>query len=379
MTQVTLSRLTKQFDEKPIPAVDHFDLEIESGKLTALLGPSGCGKTTTMKMIAGLLRPTSGDILFDGTSIVDIAPENRGAVMVFQNYLLFPYMSIAENIGFGLKMRGVDKKEIKTRVKDMLDLVQLPGIEDRGPKQLSGGQQQRVALARALIVEPNVLLLDEPLSNLDAHLRDEMRELIRRIQTDLKITTIFVTHDQEEAVVLADKIALMFEGKLQQFDGPDAFYEKPQSVAIARFFGGSNFIPGRYESGAITTSVGRFDASHSAVSAGDAVLSIRPEAIELDAATDNYVHGTIVSHVYVGRYARFRIAIGEHQIEVVTDPGLVKTHNDGDDVIVRFDPEKIWVLEPGGVAELTDAPEGEEDDASLFSDAPTARPAVPPR
>ena len=178
MTQVTLSALTKRFDEKSPPAVDRLDLEIESGKLTALLGPSGCGKTTTMKMIAGLLRPTSGDISFSGRSILSIPPEDRGAVMVFQNYLLFPYMTIAENIGFGLKMRKVDRRETKSRVRDMLDLVQLPGFEERKPRQLSGGQQQRIALARALIVQPNVLLLDEPLSNLDAHLRDEMRELL---------------------------------------------------------------------------------------------------------------------------------------------------------------------------------------------------------
>ena len=343
MTQVTLSALTKIFDEKSPPSVDHLDLEIESGKLTALLGPSGCGKTTTMKMIAGLLRPTSGDISFDGESILSIPPEDRGAVMVFQNYLLFPYMTIAENIGFGLKMRKVDRKEITSRVKDMLDLVQLPGFEDRKPRQLSGGQQQRIALARALIVEPNVLLLDEPLSNLDAHLRDEMRELIRRIQTEMGITTVFVTHDQEEAVVLADRIALLFDGRLQQFDVPDAFFDRPGSVAIAKFFGGTNFIPGRYENGSITTGIGRFRAPHSAVGGGDAVLSIRPEAIDLGAIGRNSVNGVVQSHVYVGRYARFRVTIGEVDIEAITDPEQVKEFNDGDEVTGKFDPNKIWV------------------------------------
>ncbi len=346
MTQVTLSRLTKRFDEKSNPAVDQLDLEIETGKLTALLGPSGCGKTTTMKMIAGLLRPTSGDIGFNGESILGIAPEDRGVVMVFQNYLLFPYMSVAENIGFGLKMRKVDRGEIKSRVKDMLDLVQLPGFEDRKPRQLSGGQQQRIALARALVVQPNVLLLDEPLSNLDAHLRDEMRELIRRIQTEMGITTVFVTHDQEEAVVLADRIALLFDGRLQQFDQPDAFYERPGSVAIAKFFGGTNFIPGHYENGGITTSIGRFDAPHSAVASGDAVLSIRPEALEIGADGANSVNGVVQSHVYVGRYARFRIAVGDIEVEVITDPGQVREFNDGDPVVVKFDPTKIWVIGP---------------------------------
>ncbi|MDE0169936.1 MAG: ABC transporter ATP-binding protein [bacterium] len=354
MTQVTLTGLTKRFDEKSNPAVDQLDLEIESGKLTALLGPSGCGKTTTMKMIAGLLRPTSGDISFDGESILSIAPEDRGAVMVFQNYLLFPYMSVADNIGFGLKMRKVSRQEIRSRVRDMLDLVQLPGFEDRKPRQLSGGQQQRIALARALIVQPNVLLLDEPLSNLDAHLRDEMRELIRRIQTEMGITTVFVTHDQEEAVVLADKIALLFDGRLQQFDLPNAFFETPNTTAIAKFFGGTNFIPGDYRDGAITTAIGRFRAPKSSVAHGDGVLSIRPEALELGIGGDNSVRGTVLSHVYVGRYARFRVSIGDTEIEAITDPGRVKEFDDGDGISVRFDPAKIWVIAPSPTEQQDD-------------------------
>ena len=346
MTQVTLSGLTKIFDAKNPPAVDQLDLDIESGKLTALLGPSGCGKTTTMKMIAGLLRPTSGDILFDGDSILSIKPEERGAVMVFQNYLLFPYMSIADNIGFGLKMRKVSKKEIRTRVTDMLDLVQLPGFEDRKPNQLSGGQQQRIALARALIVQPNVLLLDEPLSNLDAHLRDEMRVLIRRIQTEMGITTVFVTHDQEEAVVLADKVALLFDGRLQQFDVPDAFYETPRTREIATFFGGSNFIPGYYLDGTITTDIGVFEAPHTMIGEGNALLSIRPEAVDLGVGGENSVSGTVLSHVYGGRYARFQVRIGDIEIEAITEPGQVKLFADGDNIPVKFDPDKIWILGP---------------------------------
>ena len=355
MTTVRLSHLTKTFDQKAQPAVNNLDLEIESGKLTALLGPSGCGKTTTMKMIAGLLTPTEGDISFDGQSIVDVAPEDRGAVMVFQNYLLFPYMSVADNVGFGLKMRKVDRAQINSRVTEMLDLVQLPGVEDRKPKQLSGGQQQRVALARALVVEPKVLLLDEPLSNLDAHLRDEMRELVRRIQTELDITTIFVTHDQEEAVVLADRIALLFDGELQQFDEPSAFYERPQSVEVARFFGSTNFVNGTYDGERIQTSIGPFRAPHTAVGGGEAVLTIRPEAVELGApgtgdasgpAEENTVAGMIQSHVYVGRFARFNVAVGDHRIEVITDPGQVKTFNDGDAVSLRFPAEDLWLLAP---------------------------------
>ncbi|MGB1289372.1 MAG: ABC transporter ATP-binding protein, partial [Aggregatilineales bacterium] len=209
MTHVILDKIQKIYPGATIPAVDDFSLDIPSGRLVAFLGPSGCGKTTTLKMIAGLINPTAGRITFDGDDILPIPSEKRGAVMVFQNYLLFPYMSVGDNVGFGLKMRGVDKKTIQKKVQQMLELVKLPDIAKRRPAQLSGGQQQRVALARALITEPRVLLLDEPLSNLDAHLRDEMRELILMIQRDLKVTTVFVTHDQEEAVMLADRIALM--------------------------------------------------------------------------------------------------------------------------------------------------------------------------
>lgn len=344
MTHVSISNLTKYYDGSKVPAVSDLNLEIETGKLTALLGPSGCGKTTTMKMIAGLLHPTSGEISFDGRSILSIAPEKRGAVMVFQNYLLFPYMDVGDNIGFGLKMRGVDKSEIKKRVAAILELVQLPGVEKRMPKQLSGGQQQRIALARALIVEPNVLLLDEPLSNLDAHLRDEMRELIRGVQQELGITMIFVTHDQEEAVVLADDIALMFLGVLQQYDEPYAFFEKPSSVEVARFFGGLNFISGDYQDGIMTTPIGSFEAPHGTAQNGKAVLSIRPEAITVGEADNNCVIGRIRSRVYVGRYARFQIMLGDTMIEVVTEPGQVRNYQDGDEMTLCFDKSAIWVL-----------------------------------
>ena len=229
MTHIILDVLTKVYSGTQVPAVDRFSLDIPHGELVAFLGPSGCGKTTTLKMIAGLIRPTSGGILFDSENVLPIPAEKRGAVMVFQNYLLFPYMSIGDNVGFGLKMRGVDKKTMRQKVQEMLELVKLPDISNRRPNQLSGGQQQRVALARALITEPRVLLLDEPLSNLDAHLRDEMRELILTIQKELNVTTIFVTHDQEEAVLLADQIALIFEGVLQQYASPGEFYQRPIS------------------------------------------------------------------------------------------------------------------------------------------------------
>ena len=235
MTQVNINNLSKIFTSMERPAVDNVNLEINNGELIALLGPSGCGKTTILKMITGIIHPDEGDILLDGESILSIPTEKRNIVMVFQNYLLFPYMSVNENVGFALKMKGIDNKEIEIKVKEMLELVKLPDVGNRKPKQLSGGQQQRVALARALIANPRLLLLDEPLSNLDAHLRDEMRELITSIQKTLNITCIFVTHDQEEAVLLADKIALIFDGKLQNFAQPKIFMNIQLIVKLQSF------------------------------------------------------------------------------------------------------------------------------------------------
>ena len=360
MTQLVLSNLSKIYPGTEVPAVDDLNLEIESGRLNALLGPSGCGKTTTMKMIAGLLKPTSGDITFDNESILKIPPERRGAVMVFQNYLLFPYMSVGDNVGFGLKMRKVNKKTIRKRVADILELVHLPGVEDRRPKQLSGGQQQRVALARALIVEPKVLLLDEPLSNLDAHLRDEMRELIRGIQQQLDITTVFVTHDQEEAVVLADKIALIFDGVLQQYDTPDMFYERPANVRIARFFGGTNFVDGSISENTFDSGIGQFVAAESTVPDGKAILSIRPESIEMGVNGDlnNVTKAVVISHVYVGTHTRYKVGVGDYEIEIVTEPQAIRSYHDGDEVNVRFPPERIWIL-PGEKKMTDQAPEEE--------------------
>ena len=348
MTRVTLDAICKTYTGGDAPAVHDFSLEIDSGRLVAFLGPSGCGKTTTLKMIAGLIEPSSGRIDFDGENVLPIPAEKRGAVMVFQNYLLFPYMSVGDNVGFGLKMRGVPKREIQKRVSEMLALVKLPDIAKRRPSQLSGGQQQRVALARALITEPRVLLLDEPLSNLDAHLRDEMRELILSIQRELAVTTVFVTHDQEEAVLLADQIALMFDGLLRQFASPAEFYQRPISQRAARFFGGVNFIAGQRSNGLLRTDIGefRFDApGHASAPTGRIVLTIRPEQIELNAAADdNSVTGRIRERIYVGRYTRYKIALGGHEVEAVRSADLPGALNAGDAVQVRFPPNRIWVV-----------------------------------
>ena len=280
MTNVSIKNLTKIYQGSTAPSLKNLSLEINSGTLTSILGPSGCGKTTTLKIIAGLIDHTSGDIAFDGKSVLKVKPEKRGAVMVFQNHLLFPYMNIHENIGFGLRMRNLNKTEINKKIFEMLELVQLPNIENRMPKELSGGEQQRVALARALIVQPKVLLLDEPLSNLDNHLRIEMRNLITDLQKKFEITTIFVTHDQEEAVEISDQIAFVLNGKLEQFDKPENFFKRPTNMKTARFFGCNNFINGTLKNNKFISSIGEFYLARDLPS-NDGFLIFRPENIQI--------------------------------------------------------------------------------------------------
>jgi ABC-type Fe3+/spermidine/putrescine transport system ATPase subunit len=344
MTRVLLSGLTKTYPGTAAPALDRLDLDVPSGELTALLGPSGCGKTTTMKMIAGLLAPTAGDITFDGRSILRDRPENRGVVMVFQNYLLFPYMSVADNVGFGLRMRKVPKAEIAARVAEMLALVRLPDLGSRRPSELSGGQQQRVALARALIVKPKVLLLDEPLSNLDAHLRIEMRDLIRGIQKQMGITTIFVTHDQEEAVVLADRVALILNGRLRQYDVPDAFYRRPADAEVAAFFGCRNLVPGVSAGGVFDSALGRLTLPKGA-RGGPGLLTIRPEAIRIGAAPVNAVAARVTERLYLGTQTRLTLAVGDATLDAVLSPDLVEGVAPGDGITINLPPASLWVME----------------------------------
>lgn len=347
MTHVSIKDLTKIYPGADHAALDNLSLEIPSGELTALLGPSGCGKTTTMKMIAGLLEPTSGDITFDGRSVLKDKPEHRGVVMVFQNYLLFPYMSVADNIGFGLKMRKTDPAEIRRRVSQMLELVKLPNLGERKPSALSGGQQQRVALARALIVQPNVLLLDEPLSNLDAHLRFEMRDLIRSLQQEMGITTIFVTHDQEEAVVLADRVALILDGKMKQYDRAEMFYKRPVDEATARFFGGHNFMKGSAKDQVFNGSFGKL-ALPAGVNQGDGLLTIRPENVRVNMPVDtpNTISATVVEKIYLGTQTRLKINLGKENLDVVTNPGDVESVSAGSEVHVTLPADALWLLTP---------------------------------
>ena len=290
------------------PAVDRLDFEIGRGEFTALLGPSGCGKTTTLRMIAGLVAPTAGRILLDGNDLTAKPTHRRNIGMVFQNYALFPHMSVADNVAFGLEMRGIAKSESRARIAEALAMVRLTGYEDRRPKALSGGQQQRVALARALVIRPDLLLLDEPLSNLDAKLREEMRSEIREIQRRLGITTVFVTHDQTEALALADRVVVMERGRLAQLGNPEEIYERPATPFVARFVGRINAIA------AMTASDGSLRVGGVAVPAAGArpagssvTVMIRPQHIAL-VPTGASLSGKVTGITYVGDIVQIAVS-----------------------------------------------------------------------
>jgi putative spermidine/putrescine transport system ATP-binding protein len=304
-------------------AVDHLDLDIAKGELVGLLGPSGCGKTTTLRMIAGLAAPTSGHILLGGRDLTAVPTHRRNVGMVFQNYALFPHMTVADNVAFGLQMRGVPRSEIRHRVAEALALVRLEGFETRKPRALSGGQQQRVALARALVIRPDLLLLDEPLSNLDAKLREEMRDEIRDIQKRLAITTVFVTHDQAEALTLCDRIAVIDRGRLAQFGAPDNVYERPATPFVARFVGRTSVLTGRVEAVGeqrylrLGTTAIAVPPTASVAPGASATLMIRPQYVSVtgtatpDGSTPDRsvsVVGRITKRVYIGDIAQLEIA-----------------------------------------------------------------------
>jgi len=345
MTRLELVDLAKRYPEAAAPALCGLSLDAAAGELVALLGPSGCGKSTTLRLIAGLLAPSGGDVRFDGRSVVATPPERRGVALVFQKPLLLPHMSVGENVGFGLRVRGERPAAVRRRVAELLELVQLPDMADRRPGRLSGGQEQRVALARALAVAPRVLLLDEPFSQLDAALRAEMRELVGRLQRQLGVTTVLVTHDQEEAVLLADRIAVLSAGRRLQYDAPRALFERPASAAVARFFGGQNFIPGRAEGGRFLCPLGPLQLG--AVAApGPGTLTIRPEAIAIGQGGTNGVRGTVISARYLGTQMRYQIRVGPVELQALAD--TASPRRPGDEIDLALPPERLWVLPPGG-------------------------------
>ncbi len=338
MTDIRLEGLTRRFGS--VTALDGLTLDIGGGTVTALLGPSGCGKTTALKVVAGLLRPTSGDVRVGGRSIVGTPPERREAAMVFQKPLLFPHMSVAQNVGFGLRMRGARKEEAHRKSDEALRRVRMEGFADRAPEELSGGQQQRVALARALVTDPRLLLLDEPFSALDANLREEMRDLVLRLQREGGHTTVFVTHDQEEAVVLADRIALVFDGRLQMYDEPEAFYDRPTTREVARFFGATNFIQGRAQNGSVSTPLGNLRLK-SAAPPGAVTLTIRPEAVRLEDGENSFA-ARITSAAYLGTQVHYGLEAPGANLRAALPPHVRLAV--GDEVTARLPAESLWAL-----------------------------------
>lgn len=361
---VTLSiqSLSKIFagKDKNVKALDDVSLEVREGDLFTLLGPSGCGKTTTLRCIAGFEKPTSGEIDFLGRDYTSIPPFRRNIGMVFQSYALFPHMSIFENVAYGLKIRKTSPEEIKDRVNSMIDLVGLVDVQKRKPSELSGGQQQRIALARALVYDPQLLLLDEPLSNLDAKLRVYMREEIRRIQQQAKVTTIYVTHDQEEALAISDQIAVMHDGKVSQIGTPDEIYENPNSIPVADFIGHANFLQCSVISESNGSRVIAFPSDekisldfssneHHGLSNSEGVLFVRPERIEITPQSDtpNSLKGTVKHILYLGSLVRYFIEIFEQEVsqEVLVDQNRrVKGIQVGNKIAIIFDGKDVKIF-----------------------------------
>ena len=317
-----LSNLTKRYSS--FEAVSNLDLEVPQGSLLTLLGPSGCGKSTVLRMIAGFLNVTSGAILVDGKDISRVEPNFRDIGMVFQNYALFPHMTVETNIAFGLKMRGVGKEEQVARVKDVLQMVRLTHLADRYPSQLSGGQQQRVALARAVVIKPKLLLLDEPLGALDRHLREGLQSELRELQQRLGITSILVTHDQDEALYLSDHIAVMNHGRIEQLDTPIALYDRPKSEFVARFLG----VPNIFEAKIVATNgkgatlslggqVIAADEAYGQAAGTDCKISIRPSHIEVVSDKDPRMglSGTVATVHELGERVVYRVDVNGQSIE----------------------------------------------------------------
>lgn len=312
---VCFKNVTKVYGRDVI-AVEDISLDIEAGKLVTLLGPSGCGKTTTLRMIAGLEMATSGQILIGGNNVTTLPATDRDVSMVFQSYALFPHMNVLENVSYGLKFSGYNKAETRERALAGLDLVGLKGYGDRLPSELSGGQQQRVAVARALVLEPQVLLFDEPLSNLDAKLRRQVREEIRDIQQSLGLTVVYVTHDQEEALAVSDRIVVMRNAQIAQEGSPRDLYEMPEDRFVADFIGEANLIPCQIDSikedlADISIGTYRQTLPRRSLSVGPATLAVRPNRVDIDIeALGTGITATVIKATYVGRHMEYTIETG---------------------------------------------------------------------
>jgi thiamine transport system ATP-binding protein len=353
MLSIELREVHKRFGT--IAAVAGVSLTVNEGELLALVGPSGCGKTTLLRLIAGFERLDSGDILLKGQSVLRQNPEERGVGIVFQDYALFPHMNVTENIAYSLKFTRLPHQERRARVAELLRMVGLNELAQRAPSKLSAGQQQRVALARALAPRPQILLLDEPLSALDAQLRDELRLEIRKLQRELKITTIHVTHDQEEALAIADRLAVMCAGRLEQISSPQEIYQHPRTAFVARFIGRGNLLSGvviQSEADDLTVQLEGSErvslSRNSPVPAiGERVqLLVRPELIVADASRANRLHGTIESLEFLGDISRLHVRCGPRSVSVQISSEETQRLQQriGQTITLSFDPEDGWVV-----------------------------------
>jgi spermidine/putrescine transport system ATP-binding protein len=356
--EIELKGLTKRFDEAL--AVDAIDVLIHGGEFFSLLGPSGCGKTTTLRMIAGFERPTAGEILVDRVDMADVPPHRRNVHTVFQSYALFPHMNVFENIAFGLRRHKVSKAEVRRRVQQAIELVELRGLDKRRPNQLSGGQQQRVALARALVLRPAVLLLDEPLGALDAKIRKQLRLELKALQEEVGITFVFVTHDQEEALSMSDRVAVMDAGRIEQIGTPADVYEDPATVFVADFLGVSNLTAAEAVSGTDQDALIRIGEFTLRASSGDIAargpvkIVARPERVELlpfDAGErENSLPGLVERTVYVGANVQVivRLATGQVMQAQITNTGSAGDYHQGAAVLIHIPPEALRVLAARG-------------------------------
>ncbi|MFH1102491.1 MAG: ABC transporter ATP-binding protein [Pseudomonadota bacterium] len=359
MAFIEIQNLFKRY--KKVVAVNHIRLEVKQGEMLTLLGPSGCGKTTTLRCIAGLERPEEGDILIDGKSMIlggFVQPSKRGIGMVFQNYAVWPHMKVFNNIVYGLKLQKIPRQDIRERMRQVLEMVGLNGLEDRYPAQLSGGQQQRVALARALVRNPKVLLLDEPLSNLDAKLREKMRFEIKSLVRRMGITSVYVTHDQAEAMVISDRIAVMNSGNIVQIGTPLEIYETPANRFVADFIGTTNFISGEIvdvlrdsDTVYVRTEFSekmrcRKNALTDSPQGAKVHASIRPEDVEIFAeaphARENLFKGVIAHKAYLGNFLYFFVTIGNSMVRVQVPHHMPQ--EEGEELYLFLNPEKCMVL-----------------------------------
>jgi len=339
MGDLELKNITIGYGNTPV--IRDFSLTVENGQMASLLGPSGAGKTTVLRAVAGLLQPRSGAIIIDGRPANGLPPEKRNAVMVFQKTLLFPFMNVEQNIGFGLQMQGRSTGEIRRRVEKILELTELTGLNRRKIHELSGGQQQRVSLARALVLKPAILLLDEPLSSLDATLRQHMRELIQDIQAQTRITTLFVTHDQAEALMMSQRVCLLLNGRIRQVGSPRELFYRPADPDVARFFGGCNFFEGRLKNGVYYSQYATVAAPDLSANGDRLTATIRPEDIRICADGNRGITGRVQKTSFEGSTTRIWVQC-QDRVFVVLAP--VTDLHAGQSVRLHLPPDKIRIF-----------------------------------